>query len=180
MIVLAIASLCLSLVVFEPPSARADSQQLYTAAGMRAMSDERPAPSFHLTSLDGTSVDSMQLRGKVLLLNFWATWCGSCKEEMPALDRLKHIFADKDFELLAVTTDQQGEAIRKFITALGLRFPILLDEAKEVSAAFGVRGLPTTVLIDKQGRMTALAVGPRQWDGPEFVTLIQALMDAER
>lgn len=169
-----------SLVFLIPLGAQADSQQLYTAAGMRAISDARPAPSFRLSSLDGTSMDSMQLRGKVLLVNFWATWCGPCKEEMPALDRLKRVFANKEFELLAVTTDQQLEGIRKYVVALGLRFPILIDETKEVSAAFGVRGLPTTVLIDKQGRMAALAVGPRQWDGPESVTLIQALMDAER
>ncbi len=154
--------------------------QMYAAAGMKAVSDERPAPSFRLTSLDGTPVDSMQLRGKVLLVNFWATWCGPCKEEMPALERLKSIFANKEFELLAVTTDQQREGIRKYVATLGLHFPVLIDERKEVSAAFGVRGLPTTVLIDKQGRMAALVVGPRQWDGPESVTLIQALMDAQR
>ncbi|MBL8075853.1 MAG: TlpA family protein disulfide reductase [Nitrospira sp.] len=168
------------LVHFEPRSAEADSMQMYAAAGMKAVSDERPAPSFRLTSLDGTPVDSMQLRGKVLLVNFWATWCGPCKEEMPALERLKSIFANKEFELLAVTTDQQREGIRKYVATLGLHFPVLIDERKEVSAAFGVRGLPTTVLIDKQGRMAALVVGPRQWDGPESVTLIQALMDAQR
>lgn len=179
MIARMIILLAWGLVFFDPRNTQADSLQMYAAAGMKAVS-ERPAPIFRLMSLDGTAVDSMQLRGKVLLLNFWATWCGPCKEEMPALERLKSIFANKEFELLAVTADQQRDGIRKYVAALGLHFPVLMDEGKEVSAAFGVRGLPTTVLIDKKGRMAALAVGPRQWDGPESVTLIQTLMDADR
>jgi peroxiredoxin len=165
------------IALFAPHGADADIRHLYAAAGMSPMPQGEPAPAFHLAAIDSTSVDSAQLRGKVLLVNFWATWCGPCKEEMPALDRLKALFAGKDFELLAVTTDHQLDAIQKFVAALGLRFPILIDETKDVSAMFGVRGLPTTVVIDKHGRLSGRAVGPRRWDGPEPVALIQALMD---
>lgn len=157
-------------------SAVAGIRDLYAAAGMKEVIQPLAAPAFVLTTIEGRSIDSNSLRGKVVLVNFWATWCGPCKEEMPALERLQESFGGKDFALLAVTTDQQLEGIRTFVRTLGLEFPILLDDTKDVSAAFGVRGLPTTVLIDRQGRLVGRAVGPRAWDNEESVALIRQVL----
>lgn len=150
---------------------------LYGPAGVQPVRNNVSAPEFELRTLEGRSVDSSSLRGRVVVLNFWATWCGPCKEEMPSLQRLKQQFKPEEFELLAITTDQQREAIKGFVRSLGLTFPVLIDDDKEISAAFGVRGLPTTVLIGRDGRIVARAVGPRHWDGQESAALIRSLME---
>ncbi len=150
---------------------------VYASAGVQPVHNQTPAPSFALPTLDGQSLASAGLRGKVVLVNFWATWCGPCKEEMPALQRLKQHFKPGEFELLAITTDPQREAIKGFVQSLGLTFSILLDETKDVSAAFGVRGLPTTILIGKDGRVLARAVGPRAWDSQESLALVRRMVE---
>lgn len=133
-------------------------------------------PVFSLTALDGQTVHSKDLRGKVVVLNFWATWCGPCKEEMPALERLRRQFDRKGVVFYTITTDLQRDGIKAFLGHLGLGLPVLLDEDKDVSSAFLVRGLPTTVLIGRDGKLVGRAVGPRAWDGPEAVALIQTLL----
>lgn len=169
-----LAALC------SPAVASADSLDPYRASGMHRISGAPEAPPFSLRTIDGHAVDSGSLRGKVVLVNFWATWCGPCKDEMPALKRLRRTMGDRRFEVLAVTADQQHEAIRNFARTLDLEFPILLDETKDVSAAFGVRGLPTTVVIDRNGRWVARAVGPREWDSPATVALFEHLTESPR
>jgi len=177
--------LCMSLLLFGtsllvPQSVTAGLHDLYAAAGVKKMEEPVATPGFALTTIEGQTIDSSRLRGHVVLINFWATWCGPCKEEMPALKRLKESFAGSRFELLAITTDQQVEGIRTFVRALGLDFPVLLDDRKDVSAAFGVRGLPTTVLIDRQGRLVGRAVGPRGWDSAESVALVRQILEGAK
>ncbi len=133
------------------------------------------APSFSLTGLYGRQVESSSLRGRVVVLNFWATWCGPCKEEMPSLDRLRRRLDPRRFAVLTVTTDRNPESIRLFLAGLGLGLPVLFDEDQEVSRSFLVRGLPTTVLINQDGTLAGRAVGPRAWDSPEAVALLQDL-----
>lgn len=170
-----IAAAVLAVVLATVPSHAATD--LYGQAGVQAVHNNVSAPEFVLHTLEGRPLDSSSLRGKVIVLNFWATWCGPCKEEMPSLQRLKQQFKPEELELLAITTDQQREAIKGFVRSLGLTFPVLMDDDKEISAAFGVRGLPTTVLIGRDGQIVARAVGPRNWDGPESAALIRSLME---
>jgi len=132
-------------------------------------------PPFTLTSLSGQAVRSADLKGKVVVLNFWATWCGPCKEEMPALDRLRRQFDARDLVVLTITTDQQRDSIQAFLTSLGLSLPVLLDESRNVSDSYLVRGLPTTFGLARDGRLVGRAVGPRAWDGPEAVALVDGL-----
>jgi thiol-disulfide isomerase/thioredoxin len=132
-------------------------------------------PAFQMRALDGREIDSANLKGKVVVLNFWATWCGPCKEEMPALERLRRQVDGDKVVLAAVTTDMQRDGIRAFIAQLGLGFPVWLDEDRSVSAAFLVRGLPTTVFIGADGRVAGRAVGPRDWDSPEAVAFVKSL-----
>lgn len=161
-------------VAWSPVSAAAE----FDAFAAMKISRPKPgteAPFFRLTGLDGRQVESSSLRGKVVVLNFWATWCGPCKEEMPSLDRLRRRLDPGRFSVLTVTTDRNPNSIRLFLAGLGLGLPVLFDEDQEVSRAFLVRGLPTTVLIDREGTIVGRAVGPRIWDSPEAVALMQGL-----
>jgi thiol-disulfide isomerase/thioredoxin len=130
-----------------------------------------------MPTLDGSHVSSKELAGKIVLLNFWATWCGPCKDEMPAFERLRKSLDQDKFVLLTVTTDLQRDGIRHFLRNLGLHLPVLFDEDREVSGAYMVRALPTTVIIGRTGTVLGRAVGPRAWDSPEAIDLMQHLME---
>jgi thiol-disulfide isomerase/thioredoxin len=131
------------------------------------------AVPFELTTLDGKIVKSSELTGKVVVLNFWATWCGPCKEEMPALARLQQRLDASRFALLTVTTDLQRHGIAHFLAQQGVSLPVLFDEDQEVSRSYMVRGLPTTVVIAKDGTLIGRAVGPRVWDSQEIVAALE-------
>lgn len=133
-------------------------------------------PPFTLRATNGQAVGPADLRGRVVLLNFWATWCGPCKEEMPALDRLRKHFETRDVVVLTITTDHQRDSIIAFMRHLGLSLPVLLDEARSVSDSYMVRALPTTFVLGRDGRPIGRAVGPRDWDGPDAVALIDGLL----
>lgn len=133
------------------------------------------AMPFELTALDGTVVKLSDLAGKVVLVNFWATWCGPCKEEMPSLASLQQL-DPKKFVLLTVTTDLQRQGIAQFLSHAGVPVPVLFDEDQEVSRSFMVRGLPTSIIIAQDGMLAGRAVGPRAWDSSESVTLMRQMM----
>ena len=135
------------------------------------------AVPFDLKSLDGRSVQLADLKGKVVVVNFWATWCGPCKEEMPAFERLRQKLDPERFALLTITTDLQRDGIKHFLANLNVQLPVLFDEDQDVSQAYLVRALPTTVLIDRQGTLVGRAVGPREWDAPKTVHLLQGMME---
>jgi len=111
-----------------------------------------PAPNFQLPDLNGHLVALSDLHGKVVLLNFWATWCGPCRVEMPSMEQLYRTFSRKDFEILAVSIDVQGVAVtRPFQQEYHLTFPILHDADYRVGLTYGARTLPMTFLVDRQG-----------------------------
>jgi peroxiredoxin len=138
----------------------------------------QPAPAFDLPALDGdTRVNLAGLRGRVVLLNFWATWCKPCEDEMPSMERLHRQLAGQPFTLLAVSVDSDAELVKAFRERLGLTLPILLDPEKKVSAAYQAYRFPETVLIDAKGDVAGHFVGPRDWDSPTYVEKLQALVD---
>ena len=135
------------------------------------------APNFQLWDLNGNPISLAEYRGRVVLVNFWATWCGPCRVEMPAMERLYREFNRKDFEILAVSTDPQGVAVtRPFKESLGLSFPILHDSDFRVGVAYGARTLPITFLVDRQGMIRHRIFGARDWESPEARQLIQTLL----
>jgi len=136
-----------------------------------------PAPNFQLRDLNGHLIMLSDLRGKVVLLNFWATWCGPCRVEMPAMEQLYRMFQRKDFEILAVSTDAQGAAItRPFQQENRLTFPILHDPDYRVGLTYGARSLPMTFLIDRLGIIRHQVFGARDWEAIEAQQLVQMLM----
>jgi cytochrome c biogenesis protein CcmG, thiol:disulfide interchange protein DsbE len=155
----------------------AELDPLYAALGMRRPTEPAAAPDFTLLSLDGQPAQLREFRGKLVLLNFWATWCAPCLHEMPSMERLYQTFKQTDFVLLAVSMDRQGEAVAKpFADNLKLTFPILLDNTSEVSRQYSVRGLPTTYLIDPDGLLIGVVIGARDWYKAEAKALIAGLL----
>ncbi len=138
----------------------------------------RGAPAFSLPGLEpGQEVSLASLRGKVVLLNFWATWCKPCEDEMPAMERLYQALSEEPFELLAVSVDEDADAVRAFRDRLALSFPVLLDPRKRVANAYQSIRFPETYLIDRSGILAARYIGPREWDAPEYQARIRRLLE---
>ena len=134
------------------------------------------APEFSLPSLDGGAVSLAGLRGRVVLVNFWATWCEPCKEEMPAMERLYQAWREGGFELLAISVGEAPEPVREFRDALGLSFPVLLDADKSVSRRYQTFRFPESYLIDRDGVVVERYVGPRQWDHEAYQERVGRLL----
>jgi peroxiredoxin len=174
---LAIAGTVLFLIVGLVGIGGAAAQDILTIAGRSAVKLGEPAPNFQLRDLDGHLVTLSDLRGKVVLLNFWATWCGPCRVEMPAMEQLYRRFLRKDFEILAVSTDAQGVAVtRPFQQENHLTFPILHDADYLVGLTYGARTLPMTFMVDRQGIVRHQIFGARDWGASEARQLVQMLM----
>ena len=152
------------------------STAVATENGIVKIGDE--APNFLLKDLEGFQVTLDQFRGKVVLLNFWATWCGPCRIEMPAMEQLYKSFSRKNFEILAVSTDPQGAAVtRPFQREMGFTFPVLHDADFRIGLRYGARTLPMTFLIDPHGIVRKRIYGARDWNTPEGRRLVQSLME---
>jgi peroxiredoxin len=137
-----------------------------------------PAPDFRLPALDGDEVELRALRGRVVLVNFWATWCKPCEDEMPAMQRLyTALGGGGGFELLAVSVDESDDEVRAFRDRLALGFPILRDPGKRASRAYQTFRFPESWLIDAGGVVVARYVGPREWDDPVYVQRIRRLIE---
>lgn len=144
---------------------------------------ERPlAPDFILEDLDNKKHRLSDLRGKVVLVNFWATWCPPCRREMPSIERLSQNLKGTDFEILAVNVAENIDTVFSFTGTLepAPTFPIVLDTDSSVVKAWPVMGLPTTFILDKQGRIAYRAVGGREFDDQAILAQIQALIDAAK
>ena len=138
----------------------------------------KPAPAIKLKDIDGATHDLAQLRGRVVLVNFWATWCPPCRREMPSMERLSQALKGEAFSVLAVDVGEDADTIEAFTGQLDTMptFPILLDTQSGVMQAWKVAGLPTTFLVDKQGHIVASAIGGREFDHPEMVETIRGLL----
>ncbi len=136
------------------------------------------APTFSLPDLHGDAVTLPDFRGQVVLLNFWATWCGPCTVEMPSMEQLYREFHDEGFEILAVSIDLQGQRVTKpYKEQFGLSFPILHDLRHEVNAAYHIRSIPASVLIGKDGVIAKRVPGARDWYSEKARTMIRQLLD---
>ncbi|MFN3750089.1 MAG: TlpA family protein disulfide reductase [Thiobacillus sp.] len=170
LIAAALAACCVA-----PPLAAADLPPLAHTLTPQA---PKPAPALKLKDIEGMSHDLAKLRGKVVLVNFWATWCPPCRREMPSMERLAQRFRGQPFVVLAVDVGEAPDTIEAFTSQLDTAptFPILLDTRSHVMRAWKVAGLPTTFLVDKQGRIVASAIGGREFDHPEMVKTVGELV----
>ena len=134
-------------------------------------------PEFSGFTADGRPVSLASLQGKVVLLNFWATWCLECRSEMPAFERLHRELSAQGLAVVGINAREGTATIREYAKELGLTFSLIPDPKGTMNAAYGVIGLPTTFLIARNGRPVALAVGPKKWNGKPARALIQALLN---
>lgn len=133
-------------------------------------------PPFELDALDGTRHRLADYRGKVVLVNFWASWCGPCRAEMPSLQALADSLEAEPFVVLAVNVGETPEAMRAFVHRMPLRFALLVDPGATTARAWGARALPTTFILDPEGRPRYRHVGDLDWAQPAVRTRIRALM----
>ena len=137
---------------------------------------ERPvAPEIDLVDLDGQRHTLAQHRGKVLIVNFWATWCPPCREEMPSMERAWQVVKDDDIVLLAINVGESEDEVWAFTSNYPVTFPLLLDRGGEVIKRWQVQGLPTTYVVDPEGRLAYRAIGGRAWDDPALLDQVRAL-----
>jgi peroxiredoxin len=157
---------------FSPP-AHSEEDELFSKIGIQSMKDKRKAPDCTLEALNGEKIQLKALKGKMIFLNFWATWCGPCKEEMPSMEALHQKFKAKDFVFLTVAVDYGGaKRVREFIEKQRYQFPVVVDPAGKTLDLFEINKIPSTLVIDKKGRIIGRAIGPRNWNSPEVVSLL--------
>jgi thiol-disulfide isomerase/thioredoxin len=137
-----------------------------------------PAPGLELRALDGREHRLADFRGSVVLVNFWATWCAPCRDEMPSIQRLREQLAGKPFAVLAVNLDEPESRIRKFLSGLAVDFVVLLDPGKNAARAWNARILPASFVIGPDGRIRYTVVGELDWAHDRVVSRISRLLPA--
>ena len=147
-------------------------------ANQAALQENQQAPEFTFPNLDGKMIRLSDYRGKILLLNIWATWCPSCVAEMPSIQKLYNKFKDRNFEILAVSIDEQGrEAVAPFIKKQNLTFPVLLDPQAKIKTPYGLTGIPESFVIDKAGIIIKKIIGPIDWATSETFRFFDQLIE---
>lgn len=150
-------------------------EHLLEAMGM-AKIPPKMAADFTLPTVDGTQVSLGAYRGKVVFLNFWATWCIPCREEMPALERLHQVYQAQGLAVISIDLKESAEQVKAFFQKHALSFPALLDHNGSVFRDYLVMGMPTTYLIGRDGMLLARGVGGRDWTRAEALDLIKELL----
>jgi thiol-disulfide isomerase/thioredoxin len=136
----------------------------------------RPAPVLTVPLSSGGMVDLRSLRGRVVLVNFWASWCPPCLMEMPSLDRLARTMGRRPFVVLAVNAGEAPGWVRGFVSQTHVGFPVALDAGSRYMHAWGGMVMPTSFLVDKWGRIRYRVIGPAEWDDPEVTGIISRLL----
>ena len=135
-----------------------------------------PAPNFTLKSMSGKNLKLSEMTGNVVLINFWASWCGPCREEMPYLNALHKKYAPLGFTVLGVNVEEQLDGARGFLSNVPVDFPILLDNTNKVSKQYKVVAMPTTVVIDRDGNMRYLHEGYKSGDEKKYRQMVKKLV----
>jgi thiol-disulfide isomerase/thioredoxin len=148
----------------------------FSKARLPLYREKRPAPDFTLKLLNGSSVTLSRLRGKVVFLNFWATWCPPCRAEMPSMEALYQRFRDQDIEFLAVDIMEKDAAVAEFFRTYRLSFPAAIDSTSSVSGDYGIQAIPTTFVLDRDGKLILSAVGGRDWNSQAIISAFEELL----
>ena len=149
---------------------------LLLAADATAAPAAPPAPDFTLPARDGGTVQLSSLKGQVVMINFWATWCGPCRQEMPLLEQLQAKYEPLGFTLLGVNVETDSAAASAWLKGVPVSFPILFDTKNAVAEQFGVMGMPSSVFVDREGRVRHVHRGYKPGDEAQYADMIRALV----
>ncbi|MEL7185763.1 MAG: TlpA disulfide reductase family protein [Pseudomonadota bacterium] len=150
---------------------------LFAATSLASSGMEgQPAPDFALKSSTGENLRLSEYRGDVVMINFWATWCGPCRQEMPLLDELYNRYERVGFNLLGVNIDDDSRRAMQMIDELGVDFPVLFDNRKEVSEMYDVATMPVTVLVDREGTVRYVHQGYKAGDEDTYLDKVRSLL----
>jgi peroxiredoxin len=145
---------------------------VFAAAG----GDTGPAPAFSLATVSGEQATLSQYKGQVVLVNFWATWCGPCQQEMPLLEQMYKKYQPAGFTLIGVNVDKEASPVKALLARRPVSFPVLLDPANEVSKAYHVDEMPSSVIIDRKGQIRYIHRGYKPGDENEYQDRIRQLI----
>lgn len=175
---LCFSSLLFLVAPFVLFSAAEGIESLLQKVEIKPIKGSPSAPPFYLEDLNGKRVDLKRFKGQIVFLNFWATWCGPCKEEMPSMEALYQKFKERGFVFLTISVDYEDKKkVQEFLSKHRYTFPVLIDSKCQTLDLYGVKGIPTTILIDKKGKMIGRAIGPKDWNHPEMVNLLGQLIE---
>lgn len=162
--------------------ATSQAAETNTRAGLTIWPEPRPMPEVQFVDGEGKPHTLADFKGKVVLLNLWATWCAPCRQEMPTLDRLQAQLGGADFQVLALSIDQGGvQLVRDFYREVGIQhLGIYIDESASAISSLGAFGLPATLLLDRQGRELGRKLGEATWDSPEVVAYLKEVIASSR
>jgi peroxiredoxin len=153
-------------------------ERLFKEMGVLQIPPAADAVEIQLKDQNGRPTLLSEFRGKIVFINFWTTWCPACVIEMSSMEKLHQKFKDKDFAMVAVNLQESDTTVLKFFKEYKLTFTTLLDSTGEVGAAFGIRGIPTTFILDKKGIIIGRALGPREWDSRDSFDLFEYLTES--
>ena len=130
---------------------------------------------FELNDADGGPHKLSDFRGKIVFLNFWTTWCPTCRIEMPSMEKLHQQFKNTDFAMVTINLQEPSSRVKEFFKEFKLTFTALMDTGGDVGVMFSINQIPTTYILDKKGRIIGKALGPREWDSPKSIALFEHL-----
>ena len=142
----------------------------------KAAVDESTAPDFTLESLAGEHVRLEELRGQVVLINFWASWCGPCRQEMPVLDRLHQRYQSTGFTVLGVNVEGEAAPAKSIVDKTAVTFPVLIDAGQSVSKLYDLKAMPSTVVVDRDGKVRFVHRGYKPGDEEKYVEVVKSLI----
>ena len=148
----------------------------FAQAGLPMLDEKQPAKDFTLKLVDGGTVRLSSLKGKVVFLNFWATWCPPCRIEMPSMEALYQHFRNSGLEFVAVDIGEDKNYVAAFIKRMNINFPVALDEDSSVAENYGISVIPTTFIVGKDGNIIIEKTGSRDWHTPEIINAFDLLI----
>lgn len=174
----------LAILAISAPVARAEAPARTPGAaafeGFTATHPPKPAPITPFLDGSGTEKTLADWKGQVVVLNFWAIWCAPCVRELPSLERMSAKLAPEGLGVIALSLDRGGaSAVKNFFEGKDIKLPIHTDEGRRLVRETGVKGLPTTLIIDRQGQEVARLIGPAEWDSPEVIAVLRTYLGAK-
>jgi peroxiredoxin len=154
------------------------AERLFREMSIMSIPHIAPPRDFNLLDLNGKAVSLSDFKGKIVFLNFWTTWCPECRYEMPSMQNLHTYFKDKDFAMVAINMNEPAAVVKRYFRDHKLTFTALLDSINELGAPFGIRGIPTTYIIDREGGIIGKAFGSRRWDSKKSIALFEHLINS--